>query len=358
MPEIVKAITQRNYELIRDRIANILAIELPSQATLNSDVGLSPTIEIERFVPVKDTELPLVNVMLLRGDYDSYTSIQQDGTYMYHVDIYTKSKWSDDDRADKLAFMKLQRLTGVIQAILSDSKYRTLGFAPPSLSRVQVNSIKFAEPANNKDASSSVMARLEFEVRVPETVEVATLVLIGGYDTSVILGNTDSGYVFSGNNAPIPPFVCAPANIFNSDNSVNFDVLSGATFELPNTKVTESDGSIKFIPALNDVVCSPCPDEYVNIKKQNGNLIASVLAPDDYNVANSPIDIGGNVFSLQATEGLNVSIIDSADVDLDSNIVGSDLVAVDRQFNVYVNGTLDQSFSSPAFDDLTINITA
>jgi len=97
---------------------------------------------------------------------------------------------------------------------------------------------------------------------------------------------------------------------------------------------------------------------YVNIKKQNGNLIASVLAPDDYNVANSPIDIGGNVFSLQATEGLNVSIIDSADVDLDSNIVGSDLVAVDRQFNVYVNGTLDQSFSSPAFDDLTINITA
>jgi len=273
MPEIVNAITQRNYELVRDRIANILAIELPSQATLNSDVDLNPTIEIERFVPVKDTELPLVNIMLLRGDYDSYTSIQQDGTYMYHIDVYTKSKWTADDRADKLAFMKLQRLTGVIQAILSDSKYRTLGWAQPSVSRVQVNSIKFAEPSNSKDASTSVMARLEFEVRIPETVEIATLNLIAGYDTSVIMGNTAQGYVFSGNSAPIPPFVCAPVNVYNTDKSLDINILSGDFFEIPNSGIT----------------------------------------------------IGGNIFSLPATINLNVPIVDSNGDAVVNNLVAGEI---------------------------------
>jgi len=283
MPEIVNAITARNYELIRDRIANILAIELPSQAILNSDVDLNPTIEIERFVPVKDTELPLVNVMLLRGDYDSYTTIQQGGSYMYHVDIYTKSKWSDDDRADKLAFMKLQRLTGVIQAILSDSKYSTLGFAPPSLSRVQVNSIKFADPANNKDASSSVMARLEFEVRVPETVEIATLILIGGYDTSVIMGNTAQGYIFSGNNAPIPPPICA--------------------------------------------------NGFANIKDTDGNLINFLTVPSGttvpYNVANSEITFGTHTFSILATDTLNVPIVDTDGNSVSTTLVGGEAVVDD-----------------------------
>jgi len=355
MPEIVNAITARNYELIRDRIANILAIELPYQATLNSDVGLNPTIEIERFVPVKDTELPLVNVMLLRGDYDSYTTIQQCGTYMYHIDIYTKSKWSDDDRADKLAFMKLQRLTGVIQAILSDSKYITLGFAPPSLSRVQVNSIKFADPANNKDASSSVMARLEFEVRVPETVEIAALSLIGGYDTSVIMGNTAQGYVFSGNNAPIPPFVCAPANIYNSDKSLDIDVLSGSFFEIPDSDITFG-GNLFSLPATDtlnvpiidsngDLVANnltaggieipllpPAPG-FANIKDTDNNVINLLTVPSGatvpYNVANSEITFGTHTFSVLATSSLTVPIVDTDGNTVATTLVGGEVVVDD-----------------------------
>ncbi len=284
MPEIINAIQERNYELVRDRIANILAIELPSQATLNSDADLDPTIEIERFVPVKDTELPLVNVMLLRGDYNSYTSIQQDGTYMYHIDVYTNSKWTDDDRADKLAFLKLQRLTGVIQAILSDSKYRTLGWAQPSISRVQVNGIKFAEPSNNKDTTTSVMARIEFEVRVPETVEVAALTLIGGYDTSVLIGSTDQGYVFSGNNAPIPAPSCDPAEVRNTDDTYTDTYPSGEISTIPNTLAVIEDTAGNEL-SNNDLPSAKpggyklvAPDANITVKNSNNDTVDSGTA--------------------------------------------------------------------------------
>jgi hypothetical protein len=227
MAEIVNPISQRNFELVRDRIANILAIELTSQATLTGNSDLNATIQTERFVPVKDTELPLVNVMLARGDYNMFTTITQDGTYIYHIDVYTQANYTGNDRADELAFQKLQRLVGVCQAILSDSKYITLGWQRPSVERVQVNGITFAEPSNNKDSTTSVMGRLEFQVRIPESVEVKSLNLIDGYDTSVLIGNTDEGYVFSGNNAPIPPASCDPVTVTINTNELTESIESG-----------------------------------------------------------------------------------------------------------------------------------
>ena len=90
---IPDAIPPRAFEIIRDRIARILADEIPSQATLKSDPDLALINEIfvERFVPFDHTEVPAVNVSLSNGDYDNFTQIDQTGTYIFNVDVYANS---------------------------------------------------------------------------------------------------------------------------------------------------------------------------------------------------------------------------------------------------------------------------
>lgn len=200
MSIIIGAITPRAFELIRDRIASILVDELPSQSALNgNDPNLNPTVFLERFTPPSDEEMPMVNVECAKGDFGMITAISQDGTYQYHIDIHVKAKHTTTNRADSLSAIACQRLTGVIQAILSDAKYRTLGFEPPFIEHVSVSDIQFATPTNGTDASSVMMGRVSFSVRVPENVEAYTPELIGGYDTSVEMGDTETGYVFEGN---------------------------------------------------------------------------------------------------------------------------------------------------------------
>jgi len=200
MAIIIGAIGQRAYELIRDRIGEILADELPNQSILNgNDPNLNPKVFRERFIPPSDEELPMVNVELAKGDYGLITAISQDGTYTYHIDVHTKSKTSGSARGDYKSASLCQRLTGVIHAILSDAKYRTLGFDRPFIEHVSVSDIQFATPTNGKDASSIMMGRLTFTVRVPESVEAYTPVLIDGYDTSVEMDETNEGYVYTGN---------------------------------------------------------------------------------------------------------------------------------------------------------------
>lgn len=229
MSIIIGAISPRAYELIRDRIGSILADELPNQSALNGgDPNLNPKVFIERFVPPSDEEMPMVNVECAKGDYGLITAISQDGTYQYHIDVHTKSKTSATDRGDSMSAVLCQRLVGVIHAILSDAKYRTLGFAKPFIEHVEVTDIQFAAPVNGKDASSVMMGRLTFTVRVPENVEAYVPTLIDGYDTTVELGNTNDGYVFSGNNAPIPPPTCDPATI--TDGASTIDVPSGGAY--------------------------------------------------------------------------------------------------------------------------------
>jgi len=226
--QIPDAIDNRAYELVRDRIFEILTEELPSQATLTGDANLNATIYLERSEPSSDEKMPMVNVSIAKGDYNLFTSLMQDGTYIFHIECYTKAKTSDGERADSKSSILLQRLTGVIQAILSDSRYRTLGFAPPFIEHVEVSDIAFGTPNNAQDASTVKLSRLTFLVRTPENVDPVDAELIDGYDTTVELDNTNSGYVFSGNNAPIPPPTCDPATI--TDGLSTIQVPSGGAY--------------------------------------------------------------------------------------------------------------------------------
>lgn len=308
MPQINDLIGAKSFELVRDRTAEILATEILNQSTLVDSTLENAPVYIERFVPFSDTEMPAVNVMLARGDYNMYTAVNQDGTYIYHIDVYHKAKTTPDGRGDMRATKKLQQLVGVVQTILSHYRYRTLGFAPPFIERVEVRDIKFADPVNSKDSNSVVMARVTFAVRVPESISPDSAVTLDGYDTSVLIANSDYGYVFSGVGVEPPAPTCAPGElrdengvvlrevpsggfvvlennvITNSDGSYTVELLPEQNLELPDINVTDSDGTIRTQPSVTDVTCIPALDATVENSNQSyTNTVASggtLVLPD------------------------------------------------------------------------------
>lgn len=197
MALITNIIQPRNYELIRDRIGLILAEEIQNQFALTANQDINSTVYVERIVPFDKTEMPCLNVLLSRGGFGNNDVKQSDGTYTYFIDVYAKSKSTNGSNGDKLAMISLQKNIGIIIAILEDTRYIRLGFTHPSISSTMVSDFAIADPSNNQDASSIVMGRITFTVRVPEKVELINASDIDGWETSVTLEESDKGYVFT-----------------------------------------------------------------------------------------------------------------------------------------------------------------
>lgn len=257
---MIPIIATRSYELVRNRIAQILATELPNQATLHSDAGLNADVFIDRIVPLHDEEMPLINIVMGSGNWDNFTRFKQDGTYSYNIDIYTKSSGTSTEMGDVLSMNKLQKLAGVVQGILMHPQYITLSFAAPFIEHTEVNSITMGIPNNTLDASNVTQARLTFVVRVPESETANTPLDIAGWSTQVKLGLTDKGYIYSGDNIPIPDPVCEVLTfVYNSDNTLLVSKTVSDTDNVivaPDITVTDSDGTTYNSPSGVDVVCT------------------------------------------------------------------------------------------------------
>lgn len=190
-------ISPHAFEIIRDRIGEILADEIANQYTLTSDEDLNlGEVWIERFVPFDKEELPTINVSLASGAFSGQTQKHTDGVYTYFIDVYTKAKTSETDRGDVLATIRLHRLLGVCRAILENPQYKTLLFTAPFIFNRHFESLSIAEPGT-QDAVSSIQGRLTFSVKAIETNELITPILLGIHDTRVKLNLTDKGYFYS-----------------------------------------------------------------------------------------------------------------------------------------------------------------
>lgn len=190
-------IPRQNFELVRDKIGEILATEFAAQFALTANEELNATVHVERIVPFDHSELPCINVLLSRGDFENMTAKKSDGTYQFNIDVYAKSKSSQNQAADVRASFIMQKMVGMAMAILENPRYRTLSFAAPSIAHTQVSNISIIDPTNNQDAESAMMGRLTFQVRINENVELLTANTIAGYVTNVRLDETDKGYVFT-----------------------------------------------------------------------------------------------------------------------------------------------------------------
>lgn len=187
-------IPRQNYELVLDRIGEILAVEFENQAVLNNYDMDEVSIYKERTVPCQPSELAMVNVSLFSDDFVEDTQAQSQGMVRYIIEVFTNSKTEGDVRGDTIAALRLHRILGVIRSILMDPRYKTLGFAPPSIGHRKVERIFFMA-APNQDANTTRIGRLEFLVKVPEVpANFVTPVALTENFSQVTLAETELGY--------------------------------------------------------------------------------------------------------------------------------------------------------------------
>lgn len=195
MSVINGVIPPQTHEIIHDRIGEILKSEIENQYLLTYDKTFNVNIYKERHVPFHEAEVPVLNVLFERGDFMQQHQGQTKGDYRYHIEIVADAKTTDSKRGDELSAVKLQKLMGVVQYILEDPKYKTLGFAPPFIEHRFVENIWFA-PDTKQDADYSLKGFVTFIVRAPRANALIEAQLIQGNTTNVKLDITDKGYLW------------------------------------------------------------------------------------------------------------------------------------------------------------------
>lgn len=200
MAKITNIIPKQHFEIIRDRIAAIIAVELDNQFMISGNYDLDAGIYIESNDYYLDKiDMPAINVSISNGKWGNESQGSSDGVYEYNIDFYTNSKTTDDGTGDFLAALKLQRLAGVVRAILKDPIYRKLDFTTPFIQNVTVSELNI-RAVGRDDALNTAMCRFTFTVKANETTELLNALKVEDWQTKVMLGNTTNGYFYEGIN--------------------------------------------------------------------------------------------------------------------------------------------------------------
>lgn len=200
MAKINDIIQQQNFELIRDRIAQILTVELANQHTLTGDDALQTDIFVERQTPPDAAELTVLIVSFASGSNGIKSAREDVSEYQYFIDVYTNSPSSEDKTGDYIATTNMHRLLGACRAILGNPVYRTLDFTPGSIKTTTWRNINVRSGAS-QDAINTAMGRLAFSVEVADLNVLQTAPDIREYYTQVLIDTSDAGYVYYGKKA-------------------------------------------------------------------------------------------------------------------------------------------------------------
>jgi hypothetical protein len=373
MPSVITVpIGQSSFELVRNRIGEILIDELAAQHTLSPIAGVtSAKVYIERFRSFDNVELPSVNVTIDADSFGHRTAVSGDGTVTYNIDCYTSAPTTSAIAGDTSAMARLHRLLGICRAILMDSRYIKLGFTAPFVMSRAVTQMQLSKPVEATDGLSLVMGRLVMTVRVPEQVSQDTLLEIAGYDTQVKLGLTEKGYIFSGDNIPVPPITGSEIAI---NGTFYFDLTCGDQLNIPvlnsggdavgtvsqGVGVEVSDGTVDVVNSDGDALASVsvpaeglveyiAPDAEVLVTNSDGDPIATVTVPSGGTV---PYTAPDGTYRLVNT---NNSVIQNGSVA--SGEINQIITAPDAEARVFDSAGNPISITQIASNDFQ-NITA
>ncbi len=198
MAKILLPIPPRAFELIRDRILEILIEEIVHQQEITYD-STSIDFMLERGANISHEEMPAINVTLGKGDFSNKNTITTDGQYIYNVDVHVAADATPVyEDSDSLASLNMQRLLGKCMAILQNPDYKTLGFVPGFIGGVSAVDLNIAA-AGKQDAKSTAMGRLQITVKANEVTELNTPSLVAGYETIVKISDSNKGYKYTSN---------------------------------------------------------------------------------------------------------------------------------------------------------------
>lgn len=199
-PQLNSSIPSQKFEIIRDRIGEILAVELANQWALNNAYPKVQKVWIERFIPFDSTlEFPAVNVNLEKGDYENVTQRRAPGTYIYNIDVYTNAAaTSNEDGSinwgDSAALLQMSKIAGMIRTILSSPAYQTLAFDGGFIAQKMVLRFVVATKDKIRDSLSSVIGRLQLMVIAGEDAQLQTSVPLQLANTTIKLDESDQGF--------------------------------------------------------------------------------------------------------------------------------------------------------------------
>lgn len=197
MSKISVAIPQQNFELIRDKIASILIVELANQHILQPSLGLDLPIYVNRLTPKKTDEQNFINVSYSGTNFDDRSTIQAVGDNVYYVDLFLSAADTSSQNGATISTLFRDRLAGIIRSIILNPVYKLLDFNAPSLNSVKVSSIEIPDPlSRSNDAKNSTMARVVVTVGVPETTSLISPTPIEASIAQLSIGNSNSGFKY------------------------------------------------------------------------------------------------------------------------------------------------------------------
>jgi len=188
---------QDGFEIIRDKIATILAAEIASQKALASGEGKDPDLwDVRIFTERSDAwqvwlndqsnMSPICNVWYDGSDFPKNTGNvvkNQKSDGLFNIDLYGYGQSSDDatgghNPGDKEAAFALHRAIRLVRNILMAAIYTYLELRG-TVWRRWISSIKIFQPEfNGKAIQNVIAARIAFEVEFSEfspQVEAETL---------------------------------------------------------------------------------------------------------------------------------------------------------------------------------------
>jgi hypothetical protein len=343
-------IGQQKFELIRDRIAEILSTEIANQATLEDHESWTENFNVwlERTAPFDKSELPCVNVSLSNGEFDNYKATgDNDGNYQFDIDVFTKSVYTTTENGDTKSTVLLHRILGVCKTILTNEQYKSLGFESKFIGNRNVGSIQIADPNSmrrEKETESIRLGRLVFRVKCNETNTTAIPTDLDSYATTVRLYNTAQGYFYSTNNTlpPTPPSCTVRATVINSNDT-----------EIVWKNVTDLD----FLIEIPDVTIKVVNSEQTEINSETvpGGINAEIEAPG------VTITDGGDTFEQPAgttytCEGGATEITVSNSDNTYSVTTNENLVLPDTIYIFTVAGIEQEPLTLPTLSNQTINV--
>lgn len=205
MAIITEVIGKQGFEVVQEKIAEILLLELTNQKKLQilpSDFG----VFMERQEPHDKSEDVMISIMLNGANYENFTPKGSEGITSYIIDVVAGGIANSKLSPSLVARNKLFKYVGMIRYILSSAKYQTLDLPKGLINGRYVETIKldvdFSNFGNhsNYDAGFIRFARILFSVRINERQDLWEGVPLIANTTKVSFDNINKGFQLKFNN--------------------------------------------------------------------------------------------------------------------------------------------------------------
>lgn len=196
--KINEIIIASNFELIRDRIAEILMVELANQSAMSYIDYLDADVYVERFIPADPAELvnrSMIIVSVSEGNHDNHDYTAFRGNVTYTIDVFTSSNTTNEEGGDQASTKRLEKLLGICSKILNSPIYKTLAFETSMIYRSKTVGFQIGQP-KTPEQDSIAMGRLNLMVLCNENLNLSDSIPLTGSDTQIKINQTQKGYLY------------------------------------------------------------------------------------------------------------------------------------------------------------------